>query len=205
MCVGEAPPFRVDAKLVLSTASTKTHRYRRVAKETAMISAHRDSNCTVRPGRHSCTLGSAMQRQLQHCGRSVHAECRDSVQRPGLVVLASAFALLLCTFSDSQSIPCGENGRRESKRVRFKQQSKQRKPRRGTAIDDNEDLDLDVPFNFATVATVERDLLKSRLRRLLERVRETTFGSMCHRNRGGELGCGPKFPDLRPASNRVAD
>ena len=88
MCIGEAPPFRVDAKLVLSTASTKTHRYRRVAKETAMISAHRDSNCTVRPGRHSCTLGSAMQRQLQHCGRCVHA-----VQKPGLVeVVASAFA-----------------------------------------------------------------------------------------------------------------
>ena len=92
MCIGEAPPFRVDAKLVLSKSSTKRHRYRRAAKETAMISAHRDSNCTVRPGRHSCTLGSAMQRQLQHCGRSVHDECRDSVQGPGLVVLASAFA-----------------------------------------------------------------------------------------------------------------
>ena len=39
MCIGEAPPFGVDAKLVLSTASTKTHRYRRVAKQTvtAMI------------------------------------------------------------------------------------------------------------------------------------------------------------------------
>ena len=137
MCIGEAPPFGVDAKLVLSTASTKTHRYRRVAKETAMISAHRDSNCTVRPGRHSCTLGSAMQRQLQHCGRCVHA-----VQKPGLVeVVASAFAPV--HISDSQSTPCGGNGRRESKRVRFKQQSKQRKPRRGTVLDDNEDLDLD--------------------------------------------------------------
>ncbi len=30
-------------------------------------------------------------------------------------------------------------------------------------------------------------------------------GSMCHRNRGGELGRGAKPPDLRPASNHVAD
>ncbi len=29
--------------------------------------------------------------------------------------------------------------------------------------------------------------------------------SICHRNRGGELGRGPKPPDLRPASNHVAD
>ena len=83
-----------------------------------------------------------MQRQ-SHSGRCVHA-----VQKPGLVeVVASAFAPVHMHISDSQSTPCGENGRRESKRVRFKQQSKQRKPRRGTALDDNEDLDLDVPFN----------------------------------------------------------
>ena len=28
---------------------------------------------------------------------------------------------------------------------------------------------------------------------------------MCHRNRGGQLGRGPKPPDLRPASNHVAE
>jgi hypothetical protein len=100
MCIGEAPPFGVDAKLVLSPASTETHRYRRVAKATEMISAHRDSNCTVRPGWH------------------LAVQCRGSL-------------------------------------VRFKQQGKQRKPRRGTVPDDNEDLDLDVPFNLSLVATVE--------------------------------------------------
>ena len=42
-------------------------------------------------------------------------------------------------------------------------------------------------------------------RRVFQIRRYTPPASMCHRNRGGELGCGPKFPDLRPASNHVAD